>query len=219
MDAIRIVLVEDDRVVRAAIATLLTRESDLEVVGELGHVEELPAKVAALHPHILILFVAGEVPRQTIFKSIQEIQGLNPELGIVALSSSELKTCVIGLLNAGVKGCLLTTDPPEMLAYAVRAVARGERWLSAQTIEVLVQAAAGANGKPHGILTEREVEVLRLMASGYRNPEIADVLHVTEQTVKNHVGNIYGKLSVRTRVNAVLYAISHGLVSSDQRPV
>ena len=106
-------------------------------------------------------------------------------------------------------------DPSESLVQAVRAAAAGRRWLSPRAAEVLVNTAAQDGGLRED-LTERETEVLRLMAKGLRNERIAERLRITEQTVKNHVRNIFGKLGVETRVEAVLYAIGQGWVEPEE---
>ncbi len=109
---------------------------------------------------------------------------------------------------------MLKDDPPEALPAAVRAVRAGRQWLSPRVTELLVKSASD-DERIVEELTEREQEVLRLMSTGLRNEAIADILDITEQTVKNHVRSIFGKLGVETRVEAVLYAISQGWVSPD----
>jgi len=216
MPLIRVLIAEDDQVMRAAIATLLTQESDLEVVGQVSQPGEMIEALGKLQPDVLLLVLSTDLPSQDTLQTLQTIQAQHSKPGVVALSNSELKTCVIGLLEAGAVGCVLKTDPPEMLVRAIRAVAQGEHWLSPRVTEILVKAAGRRQDKPRGHLTERELEVLRLMAVGYRNSQIAELLHVTEQTIKNHIGSIYSKLSVKTRVKAVLYAINQGLVPMDK---
>lgn len=216
MRTIRILLAEDDQVMRTALATLLAREAGLEVVGQVAQSCEIGEALDTLQPDVLLLVLGTHLTAPSAVQILPTLPSRCPKTKVVLLSNSEWKACLVELLEAGVAGCMLKSDPAEMLARAVRAVAQGERWLSPRVLEILVKAAGRGNGKPRGNLTDRELEVLRLMAAGYRNLQIAKLLHVTEQTVKNHIGSIYGKLSVKTRVNAVLYAINQGLVTVDR---
>ena len=145
------------------------------------------------------------------FKDLKKVPK-EPAVRILVLSAYKRKEYVVGLLGAGAIGYVLKDDPPESLAQAVRAVFQGRPWLSPRVAQVLVRSASATDQAPRDELTEREVEVLRWMASGLKNDRIAETLCISEQTVKNHVRSIYSKLGVETRVEAVLYAIGHGWV-------
>jgi DNA-binding NarL/FixJ family response regulator len=127
------------------------------------------------------------------------------------LSAYERSEYIVGLVRAGAAGYVLKHDSSDMLVTAVRAVAQGEGWLSPRVADILVRSVRNYDEKPDAKLTEREVDVLRLMARGQRNDEIAEALFITNQTVKNHVRRIFRKLGVETRVDAVLYAIDQGI--------
>jgi DNA-binding NarL/FixJ family response regulator len=205
MRRIRVVLAEDHHLVRAAIASLL---ADLEVVGEVPEARVLATMVAALKPDVLVL--DAHMPGHRVIEGARELRATHPEVRILVLSAYNRLEYVRGLLGAGAAGYVLKDDPPEALTAAVRAVAHGRQWLSPRVTDLLVKSSAGRDSRLVEELTGRETEVLRLMAAGHRNERIAEALEITEQTVKNHVRSIFGKLGVETRVEAVLHAIAEG---------
>jgi DNA-binding NarL/FixJ family response regulator len=213
VERIRVLLAEDHHVVRAAIASLLGKEADLVVVGELAEASGLVEAVGALKPDVVVL--DAHMPGHKVIEAARELHAQHPGVGVLILSAYNRREYVLGMLGAGACGYVLKDDPPEALPAAVRAARAGRQWLSPRVTELLVKSAAGDEGRLVEELTEREREVLRLMATGCRNERIADALDITEQTVKNHVRAIFGKLGVETRVEAVLYAISQGWVSPD----
>jgi DNA-binding NarL/FixJ family response regulator len=212
MKKIRIVLAEDHHVVRAAVATFLNKEADIEVVGEVGEAGDLLDRVQALQPDVLVL--DAHMPGQKVTKAAQAIKTRYPNVRILVLSAYDRREYVVGLLRAGAAGYVLKDDPPDMLLRAVRAVIRGEEYVSPRVAQILVQSVRGQDERPISKLTERELDVLRLMAAGHKNEEIAGLLFVTTQTVKNHISSIFRKLEVDSRVEAVLYAINEGLATS-----
>jgi DNA-binding NarL/FixJ family response regulator len=131
------------------------------------------------------------------------------------LSAFNLPEYVVGLLKAGANGYVLKDDPTNLLLRAIRVVDKGEEWVSPRATTILIESMRTVTPHIADKLTKRELDVIHLMARGRRNEEIATELVVTEQTVKNHVTNIFRKLAVETRVEAVLYALSAGLVSLD----
>jgi DNA-binding NarL/FixJ family response regulator len=206
---IRVLLAEDHHVVRAAIASLLGKEADLEVVGEISEASGLLEAVRVVKPDVLVL--DAHMPGQKVIEAARELHASHPGVAVLILSAYNRREYVVGMLGAGACGYVLKDDPPEALPAAVRA---GRQWLSPRVTELLVKSAS-VDERIVEELTEREKEVLRLMSTGLRNEAIADALDITEQTVKNHVRSIFGKLGVETRVEAVLYAISQGWVSPD----
>ena len=209
---IRVVLAEDHHVVRAAIASLLAKEGDIEVVGQVAEATSLVSTVEALEPDVLVL--DAHMPGHKVIDSARELRTSHSGVRILVLSAYNRREYVVGMLGAGAAGYVLKDDPPEALVAAVRAVAGGKQWLSPRVTQLLVKSA-GKDARLVEELTEREMEVLRLMAAGHRNERIADTLDITEQTVKNHVRSIFGKLGVETRVEAVLYAIGQGWATAD----
>jgi DNA-binding NarL/FixJ family response regulator len=134
---------------------------------------------------------------------------------VLVLSAFNLPEYVVGLLKAGANGYVLKDDPTNLLLRAIRVVDKGEEWVSPRATTILIESMRTVTPHIADKLTKRELDVIHLMARGRRNEEIATELVVTEQTVKNHVTNIFRKLAVETRVEAVLYALSAGLVSLD----
>jgi DNA-binding NarL/FixJ family response regulator len=206
---IRVVLAEDHHVVRTAFAALLAKEPDIEVVGEVSNTGDLLDRVAELRPDVLLL--DAHMPGGRVITAAKKLRNQDPKVQILVLSAYERSEYIVGLVRAGAAGYVLKHDSSDMLVTAVRAVAQGEGWLSPRVADILVRSVRNYDEKPDAKLTEREVDVLRLMARGQRNDEIAEALFITNQTVKNHVRRIFRKLGVETRVDAVLYAIDQGI--------
>lgn len=202
-------LAEDHHVVRAAFAALLAKENDMRVVGEVADGADLVATVKRLKPDILLM--DAQMPNHKPIKAAQEIRRVVPSVQIIVLSAYNLRDYVIGLLKAGAVGYVLKDDPSQSLIQAIRTVASGREWVSPRVSRLLLDAVRSEN--PVERLTRRETEVLRLIAIGRKNQEIANDLTISDQTVKNHITNIFRKLNAETRVEAILYAISSHLVS------
>ena len=211
-DKIRVVLAEDHHVVRTAVAALLSKEPDIEVIGEVADGNNLIPTLVRIQPDILVM--DAQMPNHKPVEATRALREMCPTLGIVVLSAYDLPEYVVGLLKAGADGYVLKDDPSDMLVRAIRAVADEEEWVSPRVATVLVDSVRSGESDASAKLTDRELDVLRLMAHGHKNNEIARELVITKQTVKNHVTNIFRKLDVETRVEAVLYAISSGLVST-----
>jgi len=207
---IRVVIAEDHHVVREAIAAHLARQPDIQVVGQVADGGELMAAVEAARPDVLLLDV--KMPGLKAPQAARALIAAHPDLKILVLSAHKRKAYVLGLLRAGASGYMLKDDPPGTLALAVRAVVEGGLWLSSQVAGMAVERGEGEEPP----LTAREIEVLRLLARGYSNAQIADELGITERTVKNHAGRIYGKLGVGSRMEAVLHAVRRGWVEVEE---
>lgn len=212
MDTINVVLAEDHHVVRAAVAEFLAKEPDIQVVGQVAEGGPiLFDMISQLQPDVLVL--DAHMPGHKVVESAQFLQAQYPEVHILVLSAYDRREYVEGLLRAGAVGYVLKDDLPESLLQAVRAAAKGQPWLSAKAAAALWKSARTNTLTGELSLTPRELEVLQLMADGRRNEEIATQLFLSIQTVKNHVRSIYSKLSVESRVEAVLYAQKMGIVS------
>lgn len=206
---IKVVLAEDHHVVRTAFAALLAKEPDIEVVGEVANTADLLQTVQDLRPDVLLL--DAHMPGGKVITAAKRLREQCPKVQILVLSAYERSEYIVGLVRAGAAGYVLKHDSSDMLVTAVRAVAQGEGWLSPRVADILVRSVRNYDERPAAKLTEREVEVLRLMARGHKNDEISEMLVITMQTVKNHVRRIFRKLGVETRVDAVLYAIDQGI--------
>lgn len=211
MDRIRVVVAEDHHVVRSALTSLLSKEEDFLVVGEAADGNNLMRMVEKTQPDVLLMDV--QMPGHKPVEATHFLRQQYPQVRIIVLSAFDLPEYVIGLLKAGVTGYVLKDDAADTLVQAIRAVADGEQWVSPQVAKILVKSVRANRVNEAVKLTRRETEVLRLMAMGKTNSQIAQELFISEQTVKNHISNLFRKLGVETRVDAVLYAICYDLVS------
>ncbi len=211
MEIIRVLLADDHPVVRLGIKTELDGADGIEVVGEASSGDEALRLVEELRPDILVLDVV--MPGMDGVEATRLLRERHPDLRILALSAYDENECVFGILKAGAIGYVLKEEALETIVKAIRVACRGETWLSPKVAEKVKRRAIGEKeGVP---LTERELEVLRLMAKGWRNRQIAKGLSISEGTVKNHVTNIYGKLGIHSRAEVVAWAWQQGLVNPD----
>jgi len=222
---IRVVLADDHPVVRAGVKTFLEKEPDLQVVGEIALGSEVETLTSHWQPDVLVLDV--NMPGLDPVAATRRLKEQVPTLRILVLTAYDDDAYVTGLLAAGAMGYLLKEEALETLVAAIRAVARGESWLSQRIDGRLARRAVarveGAEADEHirsEPLTSREREVLHLLALGLSNDEIAGRLVISRRTVQNHVSNIYSKLGLASRAEAVLYAIRHGIadVSEVEEP-
>ncbi|MBP8001067.1 MAG: response regulator transcription factor [Chloroflexi bacterium] len=211
MERIKVVVAEDHHVVRTALTSLLSREEDLWVVGEVADGNNLLRIVEKAQPDVLLM--DAQMPHHQPVEATQTLREQFPQMRIIVLSAFDLPEYVIGLLKAGVTGYVLKDDAADTLVQGIRAVAEGEPWVSPQVAKILVKSVRTNRVNEEMKLTRREEEVLQLMATGKSNGQIAQELYISEQTVKNHISNLFRKLGVETRVDAVLYAICYDLVS------
>lgn len=208
-------MVEDHAIVREGVINLLALSDDIEVIGAAASAEEALAKVPAAKPDVLLLDI--KLPGLSGVELIRRLHSggeLPPTLILTTFEDDEL---LFEGLKAGARGYLLKDISLEQLLEAIREIAKGGNYVKPAVTERLLQAARRGDGMPRGtpalmVLTERETHVLRLLASGYSNREIARALVVSVGTVKNHVSSILGKLSVRDRTQAVLKGLQSGLL-------
>jgi DNA-binding NarL/FixJ family response regulator len=212
---IRVAVVDDQALVRAGFRMILEAEQDMTVVGEAGDGREAVDLVARAAPEVVLMDI-----RMPVMDGVEATAHITRDGGprVLMLTTFDLDDYVYAALRAGASGFLLKDTPPELLVDAVRVVAAGDALLAPSVTRKLIEEFArrpAPSDTPHpGIdqLTEREVEVLRLMARGRSNAEIAEQLYVGETTVKTHVGRVLTKLGVRDRVQAVVMAYECGLV-------
>jgi DNA-binding NarL/FixJ family response regulator len=213
---IKILLVDDDALIRAGLRLLLETEEDLKVIGEAGDGNVAVSQVAALHPDVVLMDI--QMPHLDGLEATERIAHDGHAARILMLTTFEQDEYVFRALRAGASGFVLKRIPPEELVAAVRTVAAGEALLSPSVTKRLIaafakQPAPAASAATVGTLTDRELEVLRLLARGLSNAEIADHLVLSALTVKTHVGNLLTKLQLRDRTQAVVYAYESGIVA------
>jgi DNA-binding NarL/FixJ family response regulator len=208
---IRVLIADDHPVVRAGIKTMLEKDPNLRVVGEIGEGAQVESLTRQWQPDVLVLDV--NMPGLDPVATTRRLKEQCPALHILVLTAYDDDAYVTGLLSAGASGYLLKEEALDTLVAAIRAIAKGESWLSQRIAGRLARKAiAPVRAVEAEPLTPREREVLRLLALGLSNEEIAEKLSITKRTVQNHVSNIYGKLGLDSRAEAVLYAIRHGVV-------
>jgi DNA-binding NarL/FixJ family response regulator len=214
---ITIVIVDDHPIVRAGMRTILNSASDIDIIGEGGSGEDALRLVEELHPDVLALDV--RLPDMHGLQVTRRLRDQNSSTAVLILTGYDDSQTVFGLLETGAVGYVLKDEALETLVSAVRVAASGETWLSPAIAKRVVRRAVGSGtptiskeiDKDFASLTAREIEVLKLLAQGLDNTAIADQLCLTKRTVQNHISNIYSKLEVSSRTEAVLFAIQHGL--------
>jgi DNA-binding NarL/FixJ family response regulator len=206
MDVIRILLADDHPVVRDGIRNRLAREKDFVVAGEAANGEDCVRQARRLSPTIVLLDVA--MPGPGAVPLMEALRRVDPSIKVLVLSAFDDDEYVFGMLEAGAAGYALKDERLSTLVEAVRTVARGEIWLSPRVAAKVTHRAMKKEREAVKFpLTDREQEVLQLMAEGRDNTEIAGELVIAERTVKFHVGNIYAKLDATSRTAAVVEAI------------
>lgn len=213
-DLIRVVLVDDHHVARHGLQSFLKASGDLEVVGAAASGEEALQHIEGWRPDVVVmdLLMPGGING---IETIKQIRTLLPQTRIVALTSSADDALVGAALRAGALSYVRKEANLEILLSSIRAAARGQSLLDPSVASVVIQELTRV-GKSGGELTEREQEVLRQLAFGQTNHEIAEALNVSDETVKTHVGNILTKLQLAHRTQAVIYALKKGLISLDE---
>lgn len=215
---IRVLIVDDHRLVRQGLRTFLELNDDIEVLGEAVDGQEAVELVAQLNPDIVLMDLV--MPRLDGIAATARIKSLGTDAKVIALTSFTEDDKVFPAIQAGASSYLLKDVSPDALVEAIRATHRGEARLHPEVMRKLMAqvAAQPASGKQVSgpQLTDRELEVIRLVAQGRSNREIAETLVISEKTAKAHISNILGKLGLDDRTQMAVYAIKRGLVSPDQ---
>ena len=212
MDEITVLIADDQRLMREGLATLLALVSGIRIVGQANDGAEAITLARQLHPDVILMDV--QMPHTDGVAATKTIRAELPQTQVIILTTFDDEEYVRNGLRAGACGYLLKDMPSEQLAEAIRAAARGDSPISPSVARKLVNLvahipSAQALAEP---LSEREIEVLRLMASGSSNKEIAEALVIAEGTAKNHVSNILSKLEARDRAQAVARGKELGLL-------
>ena len=210
MTAIRIALVDDHRVIARSLQAYLESFPDLRVIGIAASGEELLAHLDEWRPEVVVqdLLMPGGIDG---IETTRRIVERAPQIRVIALTASMDEARMMGVLRAGAAGYLRKDAEPETLLAAVRTVAAGKTYIDPSIGRQMLMGAAPADD-----LTPRETEVLRHLALGRSNKDIARTLGISDETVKTHVGHLLSKLQVENRAQAIVQALKHGLVSLEE---
>jgi len=223
MEKIKVLIADDHRVVREGLSAILKTKEEIEVVGEAKDGQEAVEKARALLPDVILMDVS--MPRMGGVEATRIVKRELPHIGIVALTMYEEQQYIFDLVRAGATGYLLKDTDSAQIVSAIKAIYRGESLIHPSVAsKILAEFSLLAQGKgrkrpgaDHD-LTEREITVLRLVADGKTNKEIANNLDLSEKTVKNHVRNIFHKLQVYDRTQAAISAIRKGIIDLNPKP-
>jgi NarL family two-component system response regulator YdfI len=215
---IRVLITDDHLVVREGLSAILEVVDDIEWVGEAADGAEAVRLAGELQPDVVLMDL--RMPEMDGIEAIRQIKARQPEVEIVILTTYDDDEYIVRGLRAGARGYLLKDAGRQALFAAIRAAARGQSLLPSAVVERVVAhlaepEAARSEALPAGILSEREGQVLALLAQGAANKEIARTLQISERTVKAHVTAIFNKLGVSSRAEAVAVAMRGGLLSTD----
>ena len=223
---IRIVIVDDHPIVREGLRRLLSLEADMEVVGQADNGRSALDLLEDVRPDILLLDL--KLPGMDGLSVLQTLHRGPHKTRVVVLTASEDKNEWVQAMKLGCSGIVVKQTQPELIVKSIRKVYAGEIWLDSHTTAAVMRQfaapgdAAAGNGKGGGRerspLSTREREIVALVAQGYKNKEMAEKMFISEQTVKNHLHNIFDKLGVSDRLELALYAIHKGLHLAAEKP-
>jgi two-component system, NarL family, nitrate/nitrite response regulator NarL len=215
---IRLVIADDHPIVRDGLKKLLLLEDDFEVIGEAADGREVLEKVRELDPDVLLLDL--RMPKLDGLSTLQALRQVNKCTRIIILTASEDKNEFVQAMKLGCSGIVLKQTAPDMIVKSIRKVSSGEIWLDSHTTAAVMRQfstgpedsgwAQGGKGSERSPLSTREREIMAFVAQGYKNKEMAEKMFISEQTVKNHLHNIFEKLGVSDRLELALYAIHKG---------
>jgi two-component system nitrate/nitrite response regulator NarL len=213
---IRVVLADDHPIVRDGLRKLLSLEDDIEVVGEASDGREVLQLVQETEPDVVILDL--RMPNLDGLSALQALQQSSKKAKVIVLTASEDKNEFVQAMKLGCSGIVLKQTAPELIVKSIRKVFAGEIWLDSHTTAAVMRQFAapgdiigGGKARERSPLSTREREIVGLVAQGYKNKEMAEKMFISEQTVKNHLHNIFDKLGVSDRLELALYAIHKGL--------
>jgi len=216
---LRVVIVDDHTLFREGLRTILEMEEDLEVVADAETAEDIVELVWQTRPDVLLLDI--RMPQGSGLDAVPAVLRISPRTQVLVLTACDEKDEHVRAFKLGAKGVTLTDSARQTLMQAIHAVCAGPLWVDPRMTTALVEElshlgpdSGGSGGRDENGLTERELEIVRLVASGYKNKEVGSSLSISERTVKTHLTNIFQKLGVRDRVGLVMYALKHGLTGA-----
>jgi DNA-binding NarL/FixJ family response regulator len=210
--AARVVIADDQTLFRTGLARLLNEDPRVEVVGQAVDGADVVERAPALKPDVILMDL--KMPNLDGVEATRRIVAEHPEIKVLILSTFDADSYVLKALRAGASGYVLKDSQPEAIVSSILAVISGERVMANAVANRVLDMLTGATTPKefYDGLTAREIEILKLLATGQANKQIARRLHISEKTVRNHVSHIYEKLGIYDRSQAVLYAVRKGLV-------
>jgi two-component system, NarL family, response regulator LiaR len=216
-DTIRLVIVDDHAVVRQGLKAFLATEDDIEILGEASNGREAVDLAGRLTPDLVLMDLV--MPELDGIGATAQIKQKYPEIEVLVMTSFIEDEKVFGAMRAGATGYVLKDSDPEEVVKAIRSAAHGESPLDPRVVRRLMQEFTPTKPKAETAsepLSEREIEVLKLVARGYSNQHIAEALIISPKTAKTHVSNILSKLGLASRTQAAVYALKEGLVTAEE---
>ena len=212
--AVRILVADDHAIFRDGLRKLLEGADDVQIVGEAANGVECTKMLAKLKPDILLLDL--RMPEKDGLGVLEEVNFDTTGTRVIVLTAAEDDRDVVRAMRLGARGVVLKQSASDLLLKSIRKVAEGEIWLdnrmTAEVIDAFKKSAETGSRREKPLLSDREKEIVQLVAQGFRNREIGEKLFISEQTVKNHLHNIFDKLGVSDRLELALYAIHHRLI-------
>jgi two-component system, NarL family, nitrate/nitrite response regulator NarL len=212
--AIRILVADDHAIFRDGLRKLLEAADDVQIIGEASNGVECVKMLAKLKPDILLLDL--RMPEKDGLGVLEEVNFDSLPTRVIVLTAAEDDRDVVRAMRLGARGVVLKQSASDLLLKSIRRVADGEIWLdnrmTAEVIEAFKKSSESGQRREKPLLSAREKEIVQLVAQGFRNREIGEKLFISEQTVKNHLHNIFDKLGVSDRLELALYAIHHRLI-------
>lgn len=221
--AIKVLLADDHVVVRAGTRQLLERHADITIVGEASNGSEAVQLAVDLEPDVVVMDI--RMPGMSGVEATKQIKERYPDVAVLVLTAHDDDEYVFALLQAGANGYLLKTAEADELVKAIRTVVRGELALASMVAGKVVSQFTSGKALPDVLstiksdydgLTEREMDILRLVGKGLTNKEIGRTLYISDRTVQAHLSNIFSKLDVSSRTEAVMHAVRRGWISTGQ---
>ena len=216
---VRVVIVDDHTLFREGLRTILGMEDDIEVVADAESAEDIVELVWQTRPDVLLLDI--RMPQGSGLDAVPAVLRISPRTQVLVLTACDEKEEHVRAFKLGAKGVILKDSARQTLMQAIHAVCAGQVWVDPRMTTALVEElshlgpeSGGGGGRDENGLTERELEIVRLVASGYKNKEVGATLTISERTVKTHLTNVFQKLGVRDRVGLVMYALRHGLTKA-----
>lgn len=216
MERIRVMLAEDHSMIRQGLKQLIELESDIKVVSEAANGDEAISFFAIEQPDVVLMDI--NMPKQNGLQALEAIKQKNPDAKIIMLTIHQDREYLFKALQLGANGYVLKDADGAVLMEAIRKVYQGEAYIQpTMARELIVEFKRYTSGeaqssRKNSLLSDRELEVLDLIAKGHLNKEIAKILYISEKTVKNHISNIFKKLNVSDRTQAAVYALKNNLV-------